>query len=68
MPPLKNDLILEKKREMEEYKEFRKQKAIAREEKKKQKSKENMNKRNKSYNSQSGVQTSFVNHDENYDS
>jgi hypothetical protein len=35
LPPLKNDLILEKKREMEEYREFRKQKAIAREEKKK---------------------------------
>ena len=33
MPPLKNDIIQEKKKELEEYKEFRKLKAKVREEK-----------------------------------
>lgn len=33
LPPLKNDIILEKKKELEEYREFRKLKAKVREEK-----------------------------------
>jgi hypothetical protein len=40
LPPLKNDLIIEKKRELEEYQELKKLKAKFREEKKLQKQRE----------------------------
>ena len=37
LPPLKNDLIIEKKKELEEYQELKKHKARCREEKRIQK-------------------------------
>lgn len=45
LPPLKSDLIVEKKRELEEYQEFKKLKAKYREEKKIQKLQEKINKK-----------------------
>lgn len=45
LPPLKSDLIVEKKRELEEYQEFKKLKAKCREEKKIQKLQEKINKK-----------------------
>ena len=48
LPPLKNDIILEKKKELEEYREFRKLKAKMREEKKLMKIREKMNKKKNS--------------------
>ena len=40
LPPLKNDIIMEKKRELEEYRQFRRMKQKLREEKRHQKTKE----------------------------
>jgi len=51
LPPLKSDLIVEKKRELEEYQEFKKLKAKYREEKKIQKLQEKINKKKSPTNS-----------------
>ena len=45
MPPLKNELIQEKKRELEEYKEYRKMKQRMREEKRQLKARERQSRR-----------------------
>ena len=54
LPPLKNDIILEKKKELEEYREFRKLKAKMREEKKLLKIREKLNKKKNSANQSPG--------------
>lgn len=41
LPPLKNDVIMEKKRELEEYREYRRVKQKLREEKRNAKNKRN---------------------------
>ena len=48
LPPLKNDIIIEKKRELEEYREFRKLKAKVREEKRIMKIRDKLNKKRNS--------------------
>lgn len=45
LPPLKNDLIIEKKKELEEYQELKKLKAKHREEKRLQKQREKSNRK-----------------------
>jgi hypothetical protein len=45
LPPLKSDLIFEKKRELQEYQEFKKQKQKFREEKRLQKLQEKMSRK-----------------------
>jgi len=45
LPPLKNDLIIEKKKELEEYQELKKLKAKYREEKRLQKQREKSNRK-----------------------
>ncbi len=45
MPPLKNELIQEKRRELEEYKEYRKMKQRMREEKRQLKARERHSRR-----------------------
>jgi hypothetical protein len=45
LPPLKNELIQEKKRELEEYKEYRKMKQRLREEKRQLKARERQSRR-----------------------
>ena len=45
LPPLKSDLIVEKKRELEEYQEFKKLKQKFREEKRMQKIQEKISKK-----------------------
>ena len=45
LPPLKNDLIIEKKKELEEYQELKKLKAKFREEKRLQKQREKSNRK-----------------------
>ena len=58
LPPLKNDLIIEKKRELEEYQQLKKLKAQFREEKRLQKIKEKSSKK-KNYSAQRGDQSLF---------
>lgn len=48
LPPLKNDIIIEKKKELEEYREFRKLKAKVREEKRIMKIRDKLNKKRNS--------------------
>ena len=59
MPPLKNDIIQEKKKELEEYREFRKLKAKVREEKRMMKSRDKLNRKKNSTN-QSPIKASLM--------